>query len=168
MAVIETLQLGSLTLIGEHMPTAVRVTVVDDLERPAGFLITTAQWNSLLALADTQRHAGGAIVALQAQLDDVAEAIGPERMRAADGYHGTAVRSLLALADTKLAGEREAERLRAELSALREANGQLAAIAMRNRPLRVQVDDNYFQEHRVGPSPDERALILKLRKAGTP
>jgi hypothetical protein len=79
--VTESLQLGTLTLVGEHMPTAVRVTVVDDLERPAGFLITTAQWSSLLALADT-----------------------------------------------KLAGEREVERLRAEISALREALGEACDI----------------------------------------
>lgn len=46
----------------------------------------------------------GAIIALQAQLDAVADAIGADRMRAADGYHGTAV---LALLD-------EVERLRKE------------------------------------------------------
>lgn len=37
----------------------------------------------------------GHIVALQAQLDDVGEALGPDSLKAADGYHGTAVRSLL-------------------------------------------------------------------------
>lgn len=47
-----------------------------------------------LALAK-ERAGNGAIVALQAQLDDVVEALGPERMAAADGYHGTAVRALL-------------------------------------------------------------------------
>jgi hypothetical protein len=66
--VIETLQLGAVTLVGEHMPTAVRVTVINDLERPAGFLVTTAQWSSLLALADTKLAGEREVERLRAEL----------------------------------------------------------------------------------------------------
>lgn len=59
--------------------------------RPGGALSRSCaqQRRQRWPVADMNRD--GALVALQAQLDDVADAIGTDRMRAADGYHGTAV-----------------------------------------------------------------------------
>ena len=47
------------------------------------------------AWEDGYRRGSAALVALQAQLDAIAEALGEHRMRSADGYHYEAVRLLV-------------------------------------------------------------------------
>lgn len=64
-------------------------------------------------MGDTNQE--GALWALQAQLDAVADVLGPERMRAADGYHATACRDLLERAQLL---QRENAGLRARLAEL--------------------------------------------------
>lgn len=85
MSTIDSIQLGSLTLVAkrDHLGLFVHITLPSNSATDR-FIVTVSQWNSLLALADT-----------------------------------------------KLAGEREVERLRAEISALREALGEACDLVLR-------------------------------------
>lgn len=69
----ETIQLGAVTLIGEHSKTAVRVTLDNDFGSNAIYL-THTEWQSLLAIADTKRAADKEIERLKAQIAEAKQA----------------------------------------------------------------------------------------------
>jgi hypothetical protein len=53
----ESIQLGAVTLVGEHSPTAVRVTIANDFGSNAIYF-THTEWQSLIALGDLMRSIG--------------------------------------------------------------------------------------------------------------